>query len=316
MSFMSVLGMQAQRIYPPILPPQTRAISRSEALNIAISQYGKSDSVNYYVSEEPVLTLNFGDQLTLPTPQNSMSQPSIGDIVNGNHWLILMDMEPFAGWNHPCKYIYVPTKTKNNNLFVDGCWSKDSICPPDNIRMLPGKINVKYQVKAPIRKVTPKPNSSETANPAARHTYAVILSGGKDPISNQQKYWNDCSFIYQTLHTTYGVPKNNIKVIMSDGTNPSEDMCNEDDELVSSPLDLDGDGTDDIQYAATKDNIKTVFDGFKNLDDNDHLFVFVTDHGGYDKTKDKSYICLWKKERLYSNELDSCLSDIQQGRCF
>ena len=35
----------------------------------------------------------------------------------------------------------------------------------------------------------------------------------------------------------------------------------------------------------------------------DHLFVFVIDHGGSDDDISKSYICLWNGERLYDDEL-------------
>ena len=85
------------------------------------------------------------------------------------------------------------------------------------------------------------PSLNEGASTASR-TYAVILSGGVDKFSNYERYWNDCSFIYQTLVNKYGVPKQNIYPIMSDGDNPAVDMHCPSGSFVSQPLDLDFDG--------------------------------------------------------------------------
>ena len=301
-----MIGAQAQNttISSTVIP-----VSRNEAVSYAAQMYGGSDSVNYYVSESLVYASRPGSVPIIWQPSKITNGSNA--IYSKNCWLVFVDLQPQAGWNHQCKYIYVP-KERNANM-NPLCWAIDSVCPPANIKLLPAKIQVKYQSKAPVKKVAPGSNASGGANPAAGHTYAVIISGGLVPTANKERYWNDCSFIYQTLHTTYGVPRNNIKVIMADGTDSGEDMMNDNEELVSSPLDLDGDGTDDVQYAATKANVKTVFDGLKNLGDNDHLFVFVTDHGGRDKAKNKSYIKLWKDERLYPEELDSCLNNINAG---
>lgn len=106
------------------------------------------------------------------------------------------------------------------------------------------------------------------------HTYALIISGGSDPKSNESKYWNDCSFIYSTLRIAYGVPKENIQVLMSDGDNPADDLNIGDflePEYISSPLDLDGDGMTDINYPATRECLKKAIDKFAwQLTDNDH----------------------------------------------
>ena len=303
-----MIGAQAQNTATSstVIP-----VSRNEAVSYAAQMYSGSDSVNYYVSESLVHASHPGSGPIIWQPSKPLKVNGSNAVYLKNYWLVFVDLQPQAGWDHQCKYIYV-SKERNANM-NPLCWSVDSVCPPANIKLLPAKIQVKYQSKAPVKKVAPGSNASGGANPAAGHTYAVIISGGLVPTANKERYWNDCSFIYQTLHTTYGVPRNNIKVIMADGTDSGEDMMNDNEELVSSPLDLDGDGTDDVQYAATKENVKTVLGGLKNLGDNDHLFVFVTDHGGRDKAKNKSYIKLWKNERLYPEELDSCLNNVNAG---
>lgn len=97
---------------------------------------------------------------------------------------------------------------------------------------------------------------------SANHTQAIILSGGYNMANNYQRYWNDCSFIYQTLTKRYCIPKENISVLMSDGTDPAPDMrITNTYRYKSQPLDLDGDGLDDIQYAATRENVQAVLNG-------------------------------------------------------
>lgn len=47
--------------------------------------------------------------------------------------------------------------------------------------------------------------------------YALILNGGHSLKKNRSDYWNNCSFIYQTLIHKYGYKKENIIVLMADG---------------------------------------------------------------------------------------------------
>lgn len=147
---------------------------------------------------------------------------------------------------------------------------------------------------------------------SAKNTYAVIINSGKDLKSNREAYWNDCSFFYKTLRNVYNVLQNNIYVVMSDGTDPGLDITLECGDEMSSPLDLDGDGIDDIQYAATKDNIKNIFVKLSQiLTDKDQLIVFVVGHGGIDT---ESYICLWNSNNnLYSSEMADYIKDINAG---
>ena len=115
-----------------------------------------------------------------------------------------------------------------------------------------------------------------------------------------------------TLRNYYKIPRTNISVIMSDGKDPGADITMEDNSVVSSLLDLDGDGTDDIDYAATKENIKAVFSRLSNrIYSRDHLLVFIVGHGYKDKA---SYISLWGNEdNLYPQELSDYVKDIKAG---
>lgn len=225
-------------------------------------------------------------------------------------WLVLVDEEPGSGWEHPCKYVYISSyesPTDFNYLIID------SVCPPDNAKLISTYRPNRYGEKATMKPYVPKILSNDP-NPAAGNTYAVILNGGMCLASNNERYWNDCSFIYKTLRNTYGIPKPNIKVIMSDGTNEGNDLSMNVGGFASSPLDLDDDSIPDIEYAATKANLQTVLNEMaQKLTDDDHLMIFVTGHGGYDVKKQSSYLYLWNKMKLYPNELNNYLEPIDAG---
>lgn len=119
--------------------------------------------------------------------------------------------------------------------------------------------------------------------------WAVIISGGVNYLNNYSRYWQDCSDIYKTLVNSCGYAKANIYCLVSDGTDPTLDQNLGNYMFGNSSLDLDGDGTNDVQYSATKDNISTVFNQLQaNVQSGDELFVFVTDHGNADGS-----LCLW-----------------------
>lgn len=264
-----------------------------QAVQFAMSIFGK-DSCDYYLAQ--VGSITFPDD-----PSYKM----------GEAWLVFVDEEPNSGWEHPCKYVYIK---KNQSLQRDSLYFVvDSVCPPDDINLTPMYKPNRYGENATMKPYVPKILSNDP-NPAAGNTYAVILNGGMCLTSNRETYWNDCSFIYKTLINTYEIPKGNIKVIMSDGTDEGDDMSLTAGGVASSPLDLDDDGIPDIEYAATKENLQTVLNGMaQKLTDDDHLMIFVTGHGGYDYKTKSSYMYLWNKEQLYPNELNSYLEPIDAG---
>lgn len=232
---------------------------------------------------------------------------------------------PEANWEHPCKYIYVSDNMEGGEYTVAVV---DSVRPPHSGDFEPMKLSrttrdrmelessekAKRAGAARMMKSGPLPIYT---TPFSSKTYAVILSGGLSPADNADRYWNDCSYMYKTLTRNFGLPKENVKVLMSDGKSPGLDRnlnISFSPDLDSSPLDLDGDGECDIDFSASKDTLAMVFDELKNkLTDNDHLLVFVTDHGGYDEYNDKSYINLWNGERLYPDEFASYFNGFNAG---
>lgn len=269
-------------------------ISKEMALQTAKEAVGEGD-YDYYI----------GETYWTFTPVSPKDVP-----VPSKAWLVFVDEEPNSGWEHPCKYVYVK-KTEELLVFNPRCAVIDAVCPPIDVKLEPLETKNRYGDAARMKPFVPKTNAP---NPAAGNTYAVILDGGMSVTSHNERYWNDCSFLYQTLRNTYEVPKQNIKVIMSDGTSEEADLNTFESTFESSPLDLDGDGYPDIEYSATRANLKTVLAELgSKLTDDDHLLLFVTDHGGYDHTKNSSFIYMWNNERLYPEELASYLEPVDAG---
>lgn len=253
------------------------------------------------------------------TPTSPVN-PTLARILQSEQQKIVLfvDEEPEKGWEHKCSYYYTSMTTINGQIFY---YKVSATVPRGDYDLMDYEVSYsKDRIMANVPYCNLNPNQINSAS----HTYAVILSGGINKYSNHSRYWNDCSFIYQTLTRRFGIPKNQISVLMADGTDPEEDMIISYGGFSSSPTDLDGDGYDDIQYAATKQNLTSVLHNLANvMTPKDNLFLYVIDHGGTDDYAGTSYICLWNKQKIYDYELAEILNtfdvksmNIVLGQCF
>lgn len=155
--------------------------------------------------------------------------------------------------------------------------------------------------------------------------YAVLINGGRNRLTNHERYWNDCAFLYRTLRQTFHIPKRNITVLMSDGGLSGDDMLREDGRgFVSSPVDLDGDGQSDVDYAATREVLVNVMLNMsRRLTSDDHLYLFIVDHGGSTDRLSDSFIWLWNDDKMEDYTLGSLLGlfqvasiNVLMGQCY
>ena len=228
-----------------------------------------NDSIEIYVSKkefakDDTIKLMGGEMFTVPFDCH----------------VVFADLEPYANWSHACEYLLISTDMEQKSVMKNDM-------PPvhllESFSLLRqgiytrGKlIKPQYKPANNIRKKSPGQGNSVSSD-----KYAVIINGGGDVCQNYVRYWNECSAMYQTL-TAHGYSSSNIYVAMSDGTNPAIDLKVSSMYYMSSPLDLDGDGNDDIQYAATRENIEYIFEELSDvMDAEDDLFIFMTGHGAY-----------------------------------
>lgn len=299
-----------------------------------------------FLFAEPAITELSKDEALAIAQQQFIGQDAdyfiLKDSPEADAWTFLVETNPSGQSENLTFTISIPKEINPDEL---------STFPPDKTihqfapdwDFIPILTKNRYGANAYIKPFVKKSPSSSRDETVANRTYAIIISGGINKNVNRERYWNDCSFIYQTLVNKYHIPKKNIYPLMSDGDDPAEDMVKSDNlSYCSQPLDLDFDGIDDIKLAATKKNIKNVLtELYSILKEDDHLFVFVIDHGGHDHIENtltgidthlNSYICLWnipslakKDNLLYDYELKELLEpfskkyvnlNILLGQCF
>lgn len=203
--------------------------------------------------------------------------------IDEKSWVFFIDDSPFQSWEHACRYVFV--KQNGGDIVI-----QNQTMPPLN-----NSLDILSEI--PLNRTSPKKlfsfNSSKDTNATLiSKKYAVIISGGMNIYNNYERYWNDCAAIYSTLVDLYNYDPSHIFVLMGDGPDPAIDRRKTEGGYDSSPLDLNGDGLYDIQYAATKQNISTVFNRLQNLmDEEDDLFIFTTDHGTI--INNEVNLCLW-----------------------
>lgn len=228
---------------------------------------------------------------------------------NKNIWQFFIDAQPNMGWSHECYLLSIPKQLLGPLTGINPKKIRGKMPPAEPLIPLLEKNRYEPQSYNVTRKVWEyNPNINDEV---ARKTYAVILNGGFNINSNHPRYWYDCAEIFNTLKYSYGIPQSNISVIFADGTDPGDDTYMPGHLYGSSYLDFDMDGIDDIQYAATKNNVKSVLQNLRfKLKRDDHLLFFVTDHGDSLDGISQSYIYLWGDEILHDTELANYLAPL------
>lgn len=240
--------------------------------------------------------------------------------------IIFVDAEPTMNWGHVCYTFTYAKEVSSDNISELSPSIKKYNYPPKQLKLQPLDVTVNTPMgnhPAPIVYDNPMPmnmlRSPGLGHSAAAKTQAIIISGGIDDDRNYPRYWNDCSFLYQTLTKRYYIPKDNIHCYIADGgIQAGSLLVYTGDGIEPVPNDLDCDGETDIIYEAKYNLIKNAF---HNLDITthplDHVFVYVMDHGDVDTLRNESFICLWgEDERLYASEFREMIKPLTDKNVF
>jgi len=224
-------------------------------------------------------------------------------------FVAFVDDDPLANWGHPCRYVFVKDDLSS---FVVWYATEPMVVERDGVAVemkellatveLPKKSDMD-EVRKLVKSVAAPSKSIDCSNGDTSHSYAVLISGGYNSGNNHTRYWGDTAAMYSTLTSRYGIPKENIVVLMSDGTSPSLDISTHSSSHGyfvgrTSPLDLDGDGVSDVTGPATVAQLQQEFSTLQTkLTADDQLFVFATDHGSQGDDG-SAYICLWNSTMM------------------
>ena len=244
-------------------------------------------------------------------------------------WFVFIDDCPGAGWAHPCRYVYL-SEDLSSFTVVYRMWDPRVTCIETGELIYFDKVDAKEQESETIQDIrnsivqTLSTMTSDAISYSGdvSKSHFVLISGGQDYLGNGIRFWADTAMFYSTLTLKYKVPKNQIHVYISDGTSSGLDAnlgTSEAWNLVSSPLDLDGDGIGDVDGAATRSNVQNIFSTLKNtLTSDDQLVVFMRSHGGPDGVGGRknydSLIALYSTDgraMLYDDELQAWTKGIK-----
>ena len=161
-------------INSPAIAQQMRDVSRQEALSIVKMCFNEQD-VDYYLCDDPVL--------------NVMSEGEKLSFLQSNAWIFFVDAEPMKGWEHDC---YVVSIAKKIGKYQSPAPLSTKFRLPPMGNFSPLEVKNRYGVRAFQKPYVKKATLTNEVKSAAEHTYAVILSGGHNKYSNNERYWNDC----------------------------------------------------------------------------------------------------------------------------
>lgn len=228
----------------------------------------------------------FGNENSLSKVEISFEEPVK---VDSSGWTFFIDMMPQAMWGHKAKVVSVSKENESMvindvNMPLDNLDGWSDITPVfSKLRSAnanePYAINsLKYDSNRFLSKGQFKKTSKSSPN-----SYAVLYCGGSNRDKFFLSFWNDCALTYQLLRDVYGIPKENIYVLMSGGpNNTTKVMSAKSKQYVDMPLDLDRDGINDIAYSSLPNDVTKVFELLKSKSASkqfESLFIYTIAHG-------------------------------------
>lgn len=213
------------------------------------------------------------------------------------HWLVYVDQTLGSTNKHDFPCYKIPCNQSDlDNINIE--YLGDVNTTIDSINSLNPVFFQSYQYGSNCN-LKPSVSVSNIQNDAADNTYAIIVGGGTNKYNNYEEYWNDCSFLYQTLVNRYKIPKSNIKVLLGSGSSSQPSMLKADfQSIMPMPMDLDGDGTDDINGASCFDDFDSAILQLASNPNisKSHVCLFFMGEGGIDRdmsNQDDPYFCFY-----------------------
>lgn len=235
-------------------------------------------------------------------------------------WVFFCDDHPSANWSHPFRYVFVAPDL--SAVAVQDALQPLIVAGPA-AGATPNGMELLVAFAPPSSRETRIAKGSGSTNPilygvAGPNDRALIISGGQNPNANTDRFWRDCAFLYDTLLHKYGYAKDNVVVLIADGTNPAIDHLNfnyvpPDSYWASTPLDFDNDGECDVAGDATAASVSNAFLALQSqLTAQDQLLVFLTDHGGPsdDGGEWDVNLALWNNERFRDRDLKALTENL------
>lgn len=256
-------------IKPGAVQPVVAKLNLEQAQKVMITQIYQGKIGNRGLFAHPVLK-PAGARIGTWADPNKV-------VISKDSWFFFVDEQPGANWEHQASYIVVEQETGRAQRIP-------VMTPPEEVLAMkalnPKAENELKKMRLNVQSVLPKLQIRPIQIPK-KEKYAVLLSGGWNNSSNYGRYWNDLKFIHKALKEKYGYTDAEIIVLYANGSH-------------SPNGDFDGDGNEDIDYAATKANLTAVFNTIgANLASKGKFFFYATNHGGDDAGDHKSNLTLW-----------------------
>ena len=269
-----------------------RSVDKETALNAVKAERNLSDvdTANFYIGSVSSY-INEG-YCPVDTAAANALQWLNSDVEK---WLVFANEEPLLTWQHKCTYYYVPKSYDEAEEIP--VFEVEGILPPSGQHLCLFEKNIKKYSTVSKFKSSTSYNLQPQSNQYSAKTHAVLVSYAYGDYTNGR--YQVCANAYNMLREVYGIPKENISLLLDDGSSP---ILDEGGETLSH--DIDGDGVNEDVREPTIDNLHQAISGLRDKTDL-FLFFYVGETNYNEWAKVDKAPLVFKRTNQYNGYLTS-----------